>query len=203
LSEFDREGLTTVSSAELADACGVNAAKVRKDLSYFGSYGTRGTGYDVEYLLGQIQRELGIDLQRPVVIVGMGHLGHALARSPGFAQGGFRIVGMFDVAPDTVGERIGALEIQHISDLGAVCQAASVSIGVITTPASVAQDVCDKLGEAGISAVLNFAPTVLTSTTELKVRHVDFSAELQVLAFYQAHPEAVTGYAGAVASNGF
>jgi redox-sensing transcriptional repressor len=202
LSELDRAGLTTVSSAELAEACGVNAAKVRKDLSYFGSYGTRGTGYDVEYLLGQIQHELGIDLERPVVIAGMGHLGHALARSPGFAQSGFRIVGMFDVAKDTLGEQIGELTILHLDELATVCQAEGVAIGVITTPAAAAQDVCDKMAAAGVSAVLNFAPTVLTTNGEMKVRHVDFSAELQVLAFYQAHPEAVTGRAGVLASNG-
>ncbi|MGH9172422.1 MAG: redox-sensing transcriptional repressor Rex [Acidimicrobiales bacterium] len=201
LSELDDCGLTTVSSAELADACGVNAAKVRKDLSYFGSYGTRGTGYDVEYLLGQIQRELGIDLERPVVITGMGHLGHALARSPGFAQSGFRIVGMFDVASDTVGEVIGGLPIRHLAELATVCREQDVSIGVITTPASAAQDVCDRLAAVGVNAVLNFAPTVLTAVAPMKVRHVDFSAELQVLAFYQAHPEAA-GRTEARAGNG-
>lgn len=202
LSEFDQGGLATVSSAELADACGVNAAKVRKDLSYFGSYGTRGTGYDVEYLLGQIQHELGIDLDRPVVIAGMGHLGHALARSPGFAQGGFRIVGMFDIAVDTIGEVIGQHRIRHLDDLETVCRAEGVVIGVITTPAAAAQDVCDRMAAVGLSAVLNFAPAVLTVGDSMKVRHVDFSAELQVLAFYQAHPEAATGRTGAIASNG-
>jgi redox-sensing transcriptional repressor len=200
LSEFDRDGLTTVSSAELAEACGVNAAKVRKDLSYFGSYGTRGTGYDVEYLLGQIQRELGIDLERPVVIAGMGHLGHALARSPGFAQAGFRIVGMFDIDSETVGEILDGIQIRHLTELEHICRENDVSIGVITTPAAAAQDVCDKLASAGVSAILNFAPTVLT--TPLTVRHVDFSAELQVLAFYQAHPEAATGRAAAVLNMG-
>lgn len=202
LSELEREGVTTVSSAELAEACGVNAAKVRKDLSYFGTYGTRGTGYDVEYLLGQIQRELGIDLERPVVMAGMGHLGHALARSPGFVQGGFRIVGMFDVDPDTIGEVIGGEPIRPLSELESVCRAHGVAIGIITTPAPAAQDVCERMAAAGVSAILNFAPTVLTEPPSLNVRHVDFSAELQVLAFYQAHPEAISGRAEALASNG-
>jgi redox-sensing transcriptional repressor len=202
LIELARGCVTTVSSAELAEACGVNAAKVRKDLSYFGSYGTRGTGYDVEYLLGQIQRELGIDLDRPVVMAGMGHLGHALARSPGFAQGGFRIVGLFDVEPETIGEVVAGTAIRHVSELGQVCRSEDVAIGVITTPAPAAQDVCDLMADAGVSAILNFAPAVVTAPSWIQVRRVDFSAELQVLAFYQAHPEAVTGRTGAFASNG-
>ncbi len=201
LSELEREKVATVSSAELAEACGVNAAKVRKDLSYFGSYGTRGTGYDVEYLLGQVQHELGIDLERPVVMAGMGHLGHALARSPVFGQGGFRVVGMFDVEPGTIGETIGASPVRHLSELEAVCRDFGVSIGIITTPALAAQDVCDRMLAAGVRAVLNFAPTVLNVSPGIKVRQVDLSAELQVLAFYQAHPEAVSGRAEVLASH--
>jgi redox-sensing transcriptional repressor len=202
LHELARESVATVSSAELAGACGVNAAKVRKDLSHFGTYGTRGTGYDVDYLLGQIQRELGIDQERAVVMAGMGHLGHALARSPGFASGGFRIVGLFDVEPSTIGEVVAGTAVMHISELGGVCRDQDACIGVITTPATAAQEVCDRLVDAGVSAVLNFAPVVLIAPSSVQVRHVDFSAELQVLAFYQAHPEAVTGRARAVARLG-
>ncbi|MGO8874321.1 MAG: redox-sensing transcriptional repressor Rex [Acidimicrobiales bacterium] len=193
LERLALDSVATVSSAELADACGVNAAKVRKDLSHFGTYGTRGTGYDVRYLLGQIQRELGIDQDRAVVMTGMGHLGHALARSPGFVSGGFRIVGLFDVDAGTIGEVIAGTAVTHVSELEEVCRRHGASIGVITTPAAAAQDVCDRLIDAGVSAILNFAPTVLTAPPSVHVRHVDFSAELQVLAFYQAHPEAATG----------
>lgn len=199
LHELARNSVATVSSAELADACGVNAAKVRKDLSHFGTYGTRGTGYDVGYLLGQIKRELGIDQQRAVVMVGLGHLGHALARSPGFVSGGFRIVGLFDIDASTIGEVIAGIPVAHLSELARVCHERGASIGVITTPEAAAQDVCDRMVDAGVSAILNFAPTVLTAPTSVQVRHVDFSAELQVLAFYQAHPEAATGRAEAVA----
>lgn len=190
LLELSSHGVLTVSSAELASAAGVNAAKVRKDLSYFGTYGTPGTGYDVDFLLGQIHRALGTDLDRPVVLVGLGHLGHALARSQGFASGGFRLVGLFDNDPATVGEEVAGRRVRHVSDLAKLCAAESVAVGVVTTPASAAQDVTDRLVEAGVEAILNFAPQVIAVPPHVQVRHVDFSAELQVLAFYHAHPEA-------------
>jgi redox-sensing transcriptional repressor len=191
LHELARESVATVSSAELANACGMNAAKVRKDLSHFGTYGTRGTGYEVDYLLCQIKRELGLDQERAVVMAGMGHLGHALARSEGFVASGFRIAGLFDVETGTIGEVVSGVRVSHVRELDSVCRDQGVSIGVITTPAVAAQDVCDRMAGAGVGAILNFAPTVLTAPPRVHVRHVDFSAELQVLAFYQAHPGAV------------
>jgi redox-sensing transcriptional repressor len=190
LLELSRRGVPTVSSAELADAAGVNAAKVRKDLSHFGTYGTPGTGYEVDYLLGQIQRELGTDQDRPVVIVGLGHLGHALARSEGFTSGGFRLVGLFDNAPGTVGEEVRGQTIRHVSELPEYCRCEGVAVGVITTPAIAAQEVADALVAGKVGAILNFAPAVLVVPPETQVRHVDFAAELEVLAFYHAHPEA-------------
>ena len=202
LQELALDSVTTVSSAELAEFCGVNAAKVRKDLSHFGTYGTRGTGYDVDYLLGQIKRELGIDQQRAVIMAGLGHLGHALARSSGFVAGGFRIVGLFDVEPSAIGEVIAGTRVAHLSELAAVCRVHGASIGVITTPAAAAQDVCERMVDAGVSAILNFAPTVLTVPPSVQVRHVDFSAELQVLAFYQTHPGSATGRPEVVARLG-
>ncbi len=180
-----------MSSAELADASGVNAAKVRKDLSHFGTYGTPGTGYDVDFLLGQIRRELGTDQDRPVVIVGIGHLGHALARSQGFVSAGFKLAGLFDNDPRTVGEEVGGLIVRHVSELAELCARERVSVGVVTTPAFAAQDVADQLVSGGVGAILNFAPALVVTPDPVLVRHVDFSAELQVLAFYQAHPEAV------------
>lgn len=197
LRELSSHGVPTVSSAELASAAGVNAAKVRKDLSYFGTYGTPGTGYDVDFLLGQIHRALGTDLDRPVVIVGLGHLGHALARSQGFASGGFRLVGLFDNDRATVGEQVAGQPVRHVSELAGLCSQMSVALGVVTTPASAAQEVADRLVEAGVEGILNFAPQVITVPPHVQVRHVDFSAELQVLAFYHAHPEAVATRNGA------
>ena len=182
-------GVQTVSSAELAEAAGVNAAKVRKDLSHLGTYGTPGTGYDVNFLLGQVRRELGLDREWQVVIVGMGNLGHALARSQRFSTQNFRAVALFDIDPDKIGEEVAGLPIRHISELQAVVGGISRSIGVIASPASVAQDVCNRLVEAGVAAILNFAPAISTVSRPLQLRQVDFSVELQVLAFYVAHPE--------------
>jgi len=182
-------GVQTVSSAELAEAAGVNAAKVRKDLSHLGTYGTPGTGYDVNFLLGQVRRELGLDREWQVVIVGMGNLGHALARSQRFSTQNFRAVALFDIDPDKIGEDVAGLPIRHMSELQAVVGGISRSIGVIASPASVAQDVCNRLVEAGVAAILNFAPAILTVARPLQLRQVDFSVELQVLAFYVAHPE--------------
>ncbi|MGH9281831.1 MAG: redox-sensing transcriptional repressor Rex [Acidimicrobiales bacterium] len=177
--------MTTISSEELARLAGVNAAKVRKDLSYLGSYGTRGVGYDVEYLLYQISRELGLTQDRPVAIVGLGNLGHALANYRGFMARGFRIVAIFDADPAKVGELVGALAIHHIDDLARVAAEKDVAIGVIATPASAAQDVADRLVAAGVASILNFAPVVLSVPPVVSVRKVDLSIELQILSFYQ------------------
>ena len=179
----------TVSSAELAAAAGVNAAKVRKDLSHLGTYGTPGTGYDVNFLLGQVRRELGLDQEWQVVIVGMGNLGHALARSQRFSTQNFRAVALFDVDPGKIGEEVEGLPVRDVRELQAVVGGISRSVGVIATPASVAQDVCNQLVEAGVLAILNFAPAILTVPHPVQLRQVDFSVELQVLAFYVAHPE--------------
>ena len=183
----------TVSSERLADMAGVNAAKVRKDLSYLGSYGTRGVGYDVEFLLYQISRELGLTQDWPVVIVGLGNLGHALANYKGFSARGFRVVALFDADPRKVGESIGDLEVRHLDDLPAVAAAERPAIGVIATPATAAQAVADQLVEAGVSAILNFAPTVISVPPSVSIRKVDLSIELQILSFYQQRQSAVSG----------
>ena len=175
----------TISSERLADLAGVNAAKVRKDLSYLGSYGTRGVGYDVEYLLYQISRQLGLTQDWKIVIVGVGNLGHALANYRGFAARGFRIVALFDADHAKVGERLGTLEVRSMDDLVEVVRGEKVAIGVIATPAHVAQEVADRLVEAGVTAILNFAPAVLSVPPHVSLRKVDLSMELQILSFYQ------------------
>jgi redox-sensing transcriptional repressor len=189
LLEMTRTGTDTISSAQLAALAGVNAAKVRKDLSHLGTYGTPGTGYDVEYLLGQIERELGLDRDWPVAVVGMGNLGRALARSQGFSSHGFRVAALFDSDPGKLGETVAGCTVRHLDDLEAVAATARLAIGVITTPATSAQDVADRLVTAGIGAILNFAPSILTVPQHVMLRHVDLSIELQVLSFYQSHPE--------------
>ena len=185
LLEVAEQKTTTISSERLADMAGVNAAKVRKDLSYLGSYGTRGVGYDVEYLLYQISRQLGLTQDWPVVIIGIGNLGHALANYRGFAARGFRIVGLFDADTRKVGERLGDQEVLAMGELVEVVKGENVAIGVIATPAGVAQEVADQLVDAGVTSILNFAPAVLSVPPHVSMRKVDLSIELQILSFYQ------------------
>jgi redox-sensing transcriptional repressor len=177
-------GTATVSSEELAAAAGVNSAKLRKDLSHLGSYGTRGVGYDVQYLVYQVSRELGLTQDWPVVIVGAGNLGHALANYGGFASRGFRVAAIFDSDPLAVGTEIGSQIVRHPDELEAMIARHGVSIGVIATPAAAAQAVCDRLVAAGITGILNFAPVVLSVPLGVDVRKVDLSIELQILAFH-------------------
>ena len=181
--------MTTVSSERLAELAGVNAAKVRKDLSYLGSYGTRGVGYDVEYLLHEISRELGLTHDWPVAIVGVGNLGQALANYRGFGARGFRVVALFDSDPAKVGGRVGDLAIEALSDLPAVARERGIAIGIIATPAPAAQDVTDCLVDAGVTSVLNFAPTVVSVPPGVSLRKVDLAIELQILSFYQQRSE--------------
>jgi redox-sensing transcriptional repressor len=175
----------TVSSERLADLAGVNAAKLRKDLSYLGSYGTRGVGYDVEFLLFQISRELGLTQDWPVVIVGIGNLGHALANYRGFTARGFRVVALVDADPKKVGEHVAGLHVRSLDELPAIVAEEGAAIGIIATPASAAQEVADRLVEAGVASILNFAPSVISVPDGVSLRKVDLSIELQILSFYQ------------------
>src|SRR4051812_39853726 len=176
---------STISSERLAEMAGVNAAKVRKDLSYLGSYGTRGVGYDVEYLLFQMSRELGLTQHWPVVIVGIGNLGHALANYGGFGASGFHVVALVDSDPSKVGQVVADATIRGMSELPDVVREHEVVIGIIATPAHAAQDVADLLVAAGVTSILNFAPAVLTVPEEVSLRKVDLAVELQILSFHQ------------------
>lgn len=178
-------GRTTVSSEALAAAAGVGSAKLRKDLSHLGSYGTRGVGYDVNELVLHISRALGLTQRWSVVLVGVGNLGHALAGYGGFDDRGFSIVALLDADPARVGERVGDLVVRPLDDLDEVVRAHGASIGVIATPAAAAQDVCDRLVAAGVTSVLNFAPALLTVPEGVDVRKVDLSNELQILSFHE------------------
>lgn len=189
LAELVDEKITTVSSERLAEMAGVNAAKVRKDLSYLGSYGTRGVGYDVEYLLFQMSRELGLTHDWPVAIVGAGNLGSALANYGGFTQRGFPVAALFDADPKKVGQQIHGVRVHHLDDLPKLAKALKVGIGVIATPAAAAQDVADKLVAAGVGSILNFAPSVISVPDGVSLRKVDLALELQILSFYQEHRE--------------
>jgi redox-sensing transcriptional repressor len=178
-------GVATVSSEELAAAAGVNSAKLRKDLSHLGSYGTRGVGYEVQYLVYQISKELGLTQDWDVAIIGVGNLGRALAGYGGFASRGFRVAGLLDADAEIVGQRIAGMTVEHIDKLEAIIRDNGVSIAVIATPASAAQAVCDRVVAAGVTSVLNFAPVVLSVPEGVDVRKVDLSIELQILAFHE------------------
>jgi len=190
-------GRTTVSSDALAAAAGVGSAKLRKDLSYLGSYGTRGVGYDVAELVVHISGTLGLGRRWAVVLVGVGNLGQALAGYGGFDDRGFRIAALLDADPARVGQRVAGLPVRPVEALADVVREQGVSIGVIATPAAAAQDVCDQLVAAGIRSILNFAPTVLQVPDGVDVRRVDLSNELQILSFHE-HRKA----AGALAERG-
>jgi redox-sensing transcriptional repressor len=185
LVEIAENGVATVSSEALAEATGVNSAKVRKDLSHLGSYGTRGVGYDVAYLIHQIRRELGLTQHWPVVIVGIGNLGHALANYRGFAERGFRAAALLDNDPAKVGEGVAGMRIRPIEHLARIARDNEGLIGVISTPASAAQQVADLMVKAGIRSILNFAPVALAVPEGVSVRKVDLAVELQILTYYE------------------
>jgi redox-sensing transcriptional repressor len=185
LVELTESRVATVSSERLAELAGVNAAKVRKDLSHLGSYGTRGVGYDVEYLLYQVSRQLGLTQDWPVVIVGVGNLGHALANYRGFGDRGFPVAALVDADARRVGERVAGIEVRHIDDLPDIVAEHGAAIGVVSTPAGAAQEVVDRLVAAGIRSILNFAPALVSVPKDVQVRKVDLAVELQILSFYQ------------------
>ncbi len=185
LLEQAENGTVNVSSEELADLAGVNAAKVRKDLSHLGTYGTRGVGYEVEYLIYQVRRELGLTHDWPVVIVGAGNLGQALAGYGGFGQRGFPVAGIVDVDVDKIGTMIGGVTVRRLEDLPAIVRSEGVSIGVIATPGAAAQEAADRLVKAGVTSILNFAPMVLSVPPGIMVRKVDLAVELQILSYYE------------------
>jgi redox-sensing transcriptional repressor len=185
LNTLSEDGTVTCSSEDLAAAAGVNSAKLRKDLSYLGSYGTRGVGYDVAYLRYQIAREIGVTQDWSVVIVGIGNLGHALANYSGFRSRGFRVVALLDADPERHAEIVAGVDVRPFDDLTQIVREQGVAIGVIATPAAAAQAVADKMVEVGITSILNFAPTVLNVGPGVDVRKVDLSIELQILAYHE------------------
>ena len=197
LGEQADEGVDSISSERLAELGGVNAAKVRKDLSYLGSYGTRGVGYEVAYLVYQIRRELGLTHDWPVVIVGAGNLGQALAGYNGFGERGFPVAGIVDIDEGKVGSVLGGTRVRHIDDLPQIVQTKRVNIGVIATPGHAAQDAADRLVKAGVTSILNFAPIVLNVPAGIETRKVDLAVELQILSYHEQRRATAASGAGA------
>ena len=185
LCDLAERGVTSVSSEELATAAGVRSTKLRKDLSHLGSYGVRGVGYEVEMLVHEITRELGLALDRPVAIVGVGNLGQALAAYSGFATRGFQVVALLDRDREVIDQEIAGMIVGSVDDLEQIVTVRGVAIGVIATPAASAQEVCDRLVAVGVRSVLNFAPCTLSVPDGVAVRKVDLATEMQILAFHE------------------
>ncbi|MCE2710094.1 MAG: redox-sensing transcriptional repressor Rex [Ilumatobacteraceae bacterium] len=185
LTDLQLTETTQVSSDQLAALANVNAAKVRKDLSYLGTYGTRGVGYEVTFLIYQIKRELGLLSQWKTIVVGAGNLGSAITVNGGFTSRGFPVVAIFDVDPRKVGTRVGELVVRNLDELKDFVRANGVHIGVLAVPSTAAQSVADDLIAAGIGSLLNFAPVVLTAPKGVTVRNVDLGVELQILGYHE------------------
>ena len=173
-----------ISSKKIAEIAKVNDAQVRRDLSYLGTLGTRGVGYDILTLRNQLELELGLVDGLSAIIIGIGNLGSALAEYEGFKEKGFKIVGLFDSDSKKLNKQIGSLAVKPLSEMKNTCEKYNVSIGIIATPEKVAEEIADKLIDCGIKSILNFAPIMLKNKSGIQIRSVDLSQELQILSYY-------------------
>lgn len=181
------EGQRSVSSEELANLIGVTAAQIRRDLSYFGKFGKQGKGYDIAYLSSAIERILKLDRQWPMVLVGMGRLGHAIASYRGFSRSSFTIDALFDEDPVKVGERVNELVVQPVEEVVETMRARGIRVGIIATPRVKAQEAADLLVEGGAEAILNYAPVILRVPDHVTVREIDPVSALQSMTYYIEH----------------
>ncbi len=186
LLQLEEDGVKTISSEELAERFNLNSAQVRKDLAYFGEFGVRGIGYYVSGLKAELQKILGLDREWQVALVGFGNLGSALFNYKGFARQGFRISVIFDEDPQKAGRTVDGVPIRPLRELAHEAKARSLQIGIVAVPAETAQAVVDRLVGAGIKAILNFAPTRLKVSKDVRLQNVDLSIELETLSFYLA-----------------
>ena len=183
LEDFEHRGLTTISSEELAKRGGTTSAQVRKDLSFFGSFGKRGLGYSVPELAGRLREILGLGKEWRVIIVGAGKIGAALAQYRGFRQRGFSILAAYDNNPDKVGRRLEGIPVRSIEQLEDDIQRDHPDIVVLTVPAEEAQSLVDRVVQSGVKAILNFAPTQLHAPPDVSVKTVNMAMELEGLSF--------------------
>jgi redox-sensing transcriptional repressor len=186
LTRLRASGATTVSSGELGEQVGITAAQVRRDLSYFGGFGKQGMGYDVDYLTQQLQRILNLTQHWKMVVVGVGKLGEAVARYGGFLPNGFDVVALFDLDPKKIGKKIDGMEVRPVSELKETVKRLGIRVAVITVPADHAQEVADALIDAGVRAILNYAPVWLKVPEEVWVRAQDPVVSLQSMTYYLA-----------------
>ncbi len=193
LEELETDGITSVSSKRLAERFGLNSAQVRKDLAYFGQFGVRGLGYNVPELKHNLERILGLKQDWEVTLVGAGHLGTALLAYKGFGARGFRLSTAFDTDPSKVGQTIGDVPVLDLSKLVPTIRRRRIKIGIIAVPAPAAQSVADLLVEAGITAILNFAPAQIAAPPSVKVQNVDLSVLLKTLSYHTFRTEHSSG----------
>ncbi len=186
LQQLEEDGVKTVSSQELAERFNLNSAQVRKDLAYFGEFGVRGIGYYVVGLKAELQKILGLDHEWAVALVGFGNLGSALFHYKGFSRQGFRIAAVFDADPAKIGRDVGGAPVLSSADLAREVRARGIQIAIVAVPPEAAQAVIDQLADAGIKAILNFAPSRLRAPRDTRLKHVDLSIELETLSFYLA-----------------
>jgi redox-sensing transcriptional repressor len=186
LQQLEEDGVKTVSSQELAERFNLNSAQVRKDLAYFGEFGVRGIGYYVVGLKAELQKILGLDREWAVALIGFGNLGSALFHYKGFSRQGFRIAAIFDDDPAKIGRDVGGAPVLSSADLAREVKARGIQIAIVAVPPEAAQTVTDQLAEAGIKAILNFAPARLRAPRDTRLKHVDLSIELETLSFYLA-----------------
>jgi redox-sensing transcriptional repressor len=185
-----QEGITSVSSQELGDRINVTAAQIRKDLSYFGEFGKQGIGYDVEKLLIHIENILGLTTEWPVALVGIGHLGAAIARYEGFRSQGIQIVALFDGDPQKIGGTLNGLTIHGTSDIATVVRELHIRMAVIAVPAAMAQEVADLLIAAGVRAILSYAPVIIQTPEGVWVRYIDPVSVMHSMTYYLARETA-------------
>jgi len=184
LEHLLKEGREITSSQELGERLGYSAAQIRKDLSFFGEFGKQGTGYNISHLAQELRKILHVDREWPVVLVGVGDLGHALVRYAGFRAKGFTIAAAFDSDPEKVGLKVGSLVIQDMSKLESEIKRIEAQIAIIATPASVAQEVANTLAKTGIRAIVNYAPISITMPKGVRVQYVDPAIQMQRLTYY-------------------
>jgi len=184
LAEADEKGITTVSSHNIAQATGVTPAQVRKDLAYFGEFGTRGVGYNSRELYNYIMKILGLDKRWSIAIIGAGNLGSALTQYKGFQQRGFDVKCIFDNDPKKIGKKLANVEICSIDSLEEKVKELDIKLGIIAVPAQAAQEVADRLVKAGIKGIINFAPINITVDESVILRRVDLAAQLEYLTYY-------------------
>jgi redox-sensing transcriptional repressor len=184
LQRMSIQGLQTTSSQELGDYVGISAAQIRKDISQFGEFGKQGTGYSIAFLADKLKEILKVNRMWDVAIVGIGDMGHALARYGGFAERGFRVTLLLDSDPSKIGQTVGGFTIEDASRLVERIRACKINVAMLAVPASAAQGVADQLVQAGVKAILNYAPTALSVPPHVHVQHIDPSTHLQRMTFY-------------------